>query len=91
MFVNREYYYRQMEQIDVLKIYVDNLDVICILFMFFFLRNFIWMEKIDGYKIICYLFIGSIFLIREVYVLLFFQFVIICYEFVVVIFFYYCD
>lgn len=57
-------------QTDVSKIYADNLDAICILFMFFLLRNPIWMEKTDGHKTSCYLFTGSISPIREAYVLL---------------------
>lgn len=52
------------------KTYADNLDAICILFMFFLLRNPIWMEKTDGHKTSCYLFTGSISPIREAYVLL---------------------
>lgn len=52
---NREYHYRQMEQTDVSKTYADNLDAICILFMFFLLRNPIWMERTDGHKKVIYL------------------------------------
>lgn len=53
---NREYHYRQMEQTDVSKTYADNLDAICILFMFFLLRNpFGWKKQTATRQVVIYL------------------------------------